>query len=331
MTGMNIFHACRTILLKNNRLLWGNCMEEKQDLKPVKIRELLQAGKRRLSEHEILDSEYDAKALLIYLLNCDMTGLFLRMEDEADGRLIQDYEALIDKRNSHYPLQYITGTQNFMGYDFHVNVGVLIPRQDTEILVEEALLTAGSMGNKPLRVLDLCTGSGCIGISYYLKRREAGLRDTVVLSDISAKALRIAKENAVSLSGTYDTDMEQDILFLESDLWNRLEEEKAEGFSLILSNPPYIRTGEIPELMPEVKDYEPITALDGEADGLSFYRRIAKDAPDFLKNGGYLILEIGYDQYEDVCGFLQNGGFSEIELRKDYAGLDRVIKARYCK
>lgn len=301
-------------------------MEARKEYMHVTIRELLNQGCEILREHGIANSDYDAKALLMHFLACDYSRLFLLLENEAEPELIGKYLDAVRKRSTHYPLQYIIGTQGFMGYEFLVNEHVLIPRQDTEVLLEQALLEAESrspQGEIPIRVLDLCTGSGCIGISYYLHRKNRGYHDYVMLTDISKEALLVAEQNAKSLSA--------EVEIIESDLFDRLREVDLGSFDLILSNPPYIKSEIIPTLMPEVKDYEPMQALDGYVDGLYFYRKIIEEAGGFLNNNGVLMFEIGYDQAEAVQELFAAAGYVDITLTKDYAGLDRVVSARYCK
>ena len=198
-----------------------------------------------------------------------------------------------------------------MGLDFYVNEHVLIPRPDTELLVEEAMLCISD----GMRVLDLCTGSGCILLS--LMHYKNGIEG--VASDISAEALAVAGQNAERLG------LAGQIRFLESDLFEGLEGMGA--FDAILSNPPYIPSADIATLMPEVREHEPGIALDGHEDGLYFYRRIIKDALPYLKLSGVLLLEIGYDQAEAVTGLLRETGYTRIEVKQDYGGHDRVVKA----
>ena len=205
-----------------------------------------------------------------------------------------------------------------MGYTFYVNEHVLIPRMDTECLVEEAVRDIReTLKSKPeaepdsVRVLDLCTGSGCIGISVKLLCPKV----RVFLSDLSDQALEVARRNAERLGASVE--------ILQGDLF-----EPVEGrFDYILSNPPYIPSGDIKELMPEVRDHEPLMALDGSEDGLAFYRRIIDACPRYLKTGGSLIFEIGAWQGQDVEKLLQNAGFSNIRTLQDLAGLDRVVRA----
>ena len=219
---------------------------------------------------------------------------------------MQDFLQLIEKRAVHIPLQHLTGEQNFMGLDFLVNEHVLIPRQDTEILVEEIMRDL----HDGIRILDMCTGSGCILLSLLHYSNDC----SGVGVDVSEDALVVARQNADRLA-------EKQAVFIQSDLF-----EKVEGsFDLIVSNPPYIRSQEIAGLMPEVREHEPHLALDGKDDGLHFYREIIKGAMPHLKRGGQLFFEIGYDQGEAVQALLAANGYTEIAVVKDYAGLDRVV------
>ena len=219
---------------------------------------------------------------------------------------MQDFLQLIEKRAVHIPLQHLTGEQNFMGLDFLVNEHVLIPRQDTEILVEEIMRDL----HDGIRILDMCTGSGCILLSLLHYSNDC----SGVGVDVSEDALAVARQNADRLA-------EKQAVFIQSDLF-----EKVEGsFDLIVSNPPYIRSQEIAGLMPEVREHEPHLALDGKDDGLHFYREIIKGAMPHLKRGGQLFFEIGYDQGEAVQALLAANGYTEIAVVKDYARLDRVV------
>ena len=209
-----------------------------------------------------------------------------------------------------------------MGRTFHVNGHFLIQRQDTDTLVETALdlLDCGKSAKRTeeriVRLLDMCTGSGCILLSmlHYAKCRTEGIG-----SDISAKALKVASENARRLGMTAG--------FIESDLFEKIEGK----FTMILSNPPYIRSAEIAELQDEVRLYDPAGALDGKEDGLYFYRKIISQSPTYLEDGGYLIFEIGHDQACDVTGMMRAQGFSDVSVKKDLAGLDRVVYGRYIR
>ncbi|NLL73051.1 MAG: peptide chain release factor N(5)-glutamine methyltransferase [Clostridiales bacterium] len=267
-------------------------------------KELLLSAQEILNDNGIADAKLDAWYLLAHVFGMTRSDFFLRENQESPRDKALLYNDLINKRARHIPLQYITGTQEFMGLEFEVDENVLIPRQDTEILVEEIL---GICENKS--VLDLCTGSGCIIISL----AKLGNIKNGVGSDISKKALHIAKRNAKKLN--------VDLTFKESDLF-----EKIEGrFDIIVSNPPYIKSVDILSLMPEVGEHEPRLALDGGEDGLLIYQRIIKELKTYLNPGGHVFFEIGYDQGEALSRMLEDSGFTEIYVKKDYGGLDRVV------
>lgn len=266
---------------------------------------VLKEGEAYLREHAIADAQTDAWLLMEYVTGISR-ALFLaeRMSvmKEEDRRR---YERLLHERGRHVPLQHLTGTQEFMGFPFTVNEHVLIPRQDTEILVEEALkyLRSG------MRVLDMCTGSGCIAVS--LKKLCPGLLVDAV--DISPEALHIAEKNAELLGAK--------VRFMHSDLFEKVTDE----YDVIVSNPPYIRTSVIGTLSEEVRLHEPHLALDGMEDGLYFYRRIIRESDAHLKEGGMLLFEIGYDQAAGVTELLLEKGYKETHTLQDLAGLDRVV------
>ena len=276
-------------------------------------RSLVTEGGKLLQAAGVAEAELDAWYLLEYLRKergsrSDRQWYLLCREEEADMEEEEAYRELIGRRAKRIPLQQITGEQEFMGFPFLVNEHVLIPRQDSETLVEEAMEKSG----KGDRVLDMCTGSGCILLS--LLKLVPGLSGTG--ADISQEALKVAVENGKRL--------QTEASFLESDLF-----EKVEGvFDLIVSNPPYIASDEIGTLMEEVRDHEPIGALDGSADGLAFYRRLVQEGKDHLKSGGWMLFEIGCTQAEAVMELLKKGGFQEIYVKKDLAGLDRVVGGR---
>ncbi len=270
-------------------------------------REVLQWGTSVLMTQKIQDAAVDAWLLLEYVTGIDRTHYFLKMQEICPDEMENRYRELIGRRAQHVPLQYLTGVQEFMGYSFRVNDQVLIPRGDTELLVLEAekKIRPGA------RVLDMCTGSGCIIISL-AKRCSI----SAFAADISEGALAVARENAAALQAEAE--------FIKSDLFENIEG----AYDCIVSNPPYIASGEIPRLMPEVRDYEPLTALDGKADGLYFYRRIAAGAKRFLKPEGWLLCEIGFDQGAEVASLFRKEGYTEIEIKKDLAGLPRVVTGR---
>lgn len=267
---------------------------------------LYQIGKEQLQKAGITDAELDARLLLEFICHTDRNALYAHGDQEIEDEKMHDFLQLIEKRAVHIPLQHLTGEQNFMGLDFLVNEHVLIPRQDTEILVEEIMRDL----HDGIRILDMCTGSGCILLSLLHYSNDC----VGVGVDVSEDALAVARQNADRLA-------EKQAVFIQSDLF-----EKVEGsFDLVVSNPPYIRSQEIAGLMPEVREHEPHLALDGKDDGLHFYREIIKGAMPHLKRGGQLFFEIGYDQGEAVQALLAANGYTEIAVVKDYAGLDRVV------
>lgn len=267
---------------------------------------LYQIGKEQLQKAGITDAELDARLLLEFICHTDRNALYAHGDQEIEDEKMQDFLQLIEKRAVHIPLQHLTGEQNFMGLDFLVNEHVLIPRQDTEILVEEIMRDL----HDGIRILDMCTGSGCILLSLLHYSNDC----SGVGVDVSEDALAVARQNADRLA-------EKQAVFIQSDLF-----EKVEGsFDLVVSNPPYIISQEIAGLMPEVREHEPHLALDGKDDGLHFYREIIKGAMPHLKRGGQLFFEIGYDQGEAVQALLAANGYTEIAVVKDYAGLDRVV------
>ena len=265
---------------------------------------LLREGREALQAAGIPEWDLDAWYLLEYAAHCTKNEYFLRPEKEVLPQEKQLYRTLIRKRSAHIPLQYLTGSQEFMGLSFFVDENVLIPRQDTEILVEEALRALGS----GMRVLDVCTGSGCILLS--LLKLCAGLEGTG--TDLSEKALQVAGENARRLG--------VEASFVLGDLF----EPVSGKYDCIVSNTPYIASQEVDVLMEEVRDHEPRMALDGGEDGLYFYRKIAVQSPKYLNDRGRIFLEIGFDQGEAVAGLLAPA-FDEVRIVQDLAGLDRVV------
>ncbi|MBS1430598.1 MAG: peptide chain release factor N(5)-glutamine methyltransferase, partial [Ruminococcus sp.] len=233
---------------------------------------------------------------------------------------------VVNLRAEHIPLQHITGVQEFMGLGFRVSGDVLIPRQDTEVLVEEALkrLEQGKVPKEKetVRLLDLCTGSGCILISilYYAAKEKIQIQGTG--ADISEAALRIAEENLDLLEKNGNKGMAE---LLESDLFERVEGR----FGMIASNPPYIRTSVISGLKEEVRLHDPLLALDGKEDGLFFYRKIIEESRAYLQKNGVLLFEIGYDQGEAVSELMTKAGYSQVVVKKDLAGLDRIVCGVY--
>ena len=270
--------------------------------------EALRYGQIRLIAAGVLEVESDAWLLMSAVCRIDRNFYYVYGNEEITKEQEKEYMALLEKRAERIPLQYITGEQDFMGLNFKVNPGVLIPRQDTETLVEEVLkaVTPG------MEVLDLCTGSGCIAVS--LAKFVPGAKVQGV--DISPEALKVSEENA-RRNGV-------NVHFFLSDMFGQVEGK----FDVIVSNPPYIPTGEIQGLMPEVKDFEPHLALDGKEDGLWFYRILAGEGKKYLKPKGTLMVEIGCDQGKDVSRIFKDNGYCDIKVIKDLAGLDRVVTGK---
>lgn len=265
-------------------------------------------GMQKLKEAEIGEAQLDARLLLEEVCGTDHNTLLCHGDREVSEAEEEQYRKALEQRAVHVPLQHLLGYQDFMGLRFQVNEHVLIPRQDTEILVEEAMRYL----HDGMRILDLCTGSGCILLSllHYSNDCEG------VGVDISQEALQVAAQNAELLGIKAD--------FFKSDLY-----EKVTGkFDLLVSNPPYIERKVIPTLMEEVREYDPYIALDGGEDGLDFYRRIIGGAQDYLKRGGQILMEIGSGQAQAVSELLREAGFKEIDVCRDFAGLDRVVSGR---
>jgi release factor glutamine methyltransferase len=277
----------------------------------MKIRELLSEGETSLKKAEKLSARNDALLLLSFLLNMDRGKMFLAFENEAPEFLIEKYHEVIKQRASGVPLQHITGITEFMGLTFKVTPEVLIPRSETELLVEEALkLIAPNM-----KILELCTGSGCIALSILKLYNSV----SVTAADISEGAVYVAKENAKKLGLSIGKNPGK-IDFVQGDLF-----EPVEGtYDLIIVNPPYIKSGDISDLMKEVREHDPVIALDGGPDGLYFYRRLFYEAKDYLNEGGYLLLEIGKDQAKEVLAMAEES-YENVKVIKDYSDLDRII------
>lgn len=283
--------------------------------------QILEIGTQRLKQANIDNAEQDAQSLLLYMMNEDRSFIYIHKNDGTDEAHAEHYFSLIDRRAEGEPLQYITGEQEFMGLPFKVTPAVLIPRQDTETLMETAILLSKDFKGG-ISVLDMCTGSGAIAVSaaHFMPKAK------VTACDISADALEVAAENAEKNGVAGRIKFRQSDLFT---LMGKKEKPLKDKFHMILSNPPYIATDVIDTLQIEVKDYEPKLALDGGTDGLDFYRRLAVESADHLKKNGYLVMEIGFDQGQAVTDLLaETGRFKDIFVHKDLARLDRVITAR---
>ena len=278
--------------------------------------ECYEQGCRTLQAAGIEEAALDARLLLEAVCDTDRNDLLVHGEQPVAPEAEEKYLNWIRQRAEHIPLQQLTGEQDFMGLTFNVNEHVLIPRQDTEILVEEVLKEL----HDGMRILDMCTGSGCILLSllHYSNDCE-GLG-----VDLSAEALEVAGRNVLKV---LTPEKAEHAHFLQSDLF-----EKVEGkFEIIVSNPPYIASAEVEKLMPEVRDHEPRMALDGTEDGLYFYRRIIEEAGKHLVSSGMLFFEIGYDQGQAVSELMRTEGYCEVQVVQDYAGLDRVVLGTYCE
>lgn len=307
------------------------------------LKETLARGTKFLERRGILEAGLDAWYLLEHVTGISRAAYFLDSGKEMEHAQEAEYFEMIEKRGQRIPLQHLTGVQEFMGFPFQVNEHVLIPRQDTEILVEEALSIL-RRHREPVALLDMCTGSGCIllsilkllcaepgyvfvgtgidpdsGAEFHNQRPAVSGRFPVcgIGADLSEKALDIAGRNAELLK--------VNAKFCRSDLFENVKGR----FSMIVSNPPYIRTSEIGTLQEEVREHDPRMALDGGEDGLYFYRRIIREGRAHLLPGGYLLFEIGYDQAFAVSELMRDASFRNISVKKDLAGLDRVVSGVY--
>lgn len=270
--------------------------------------ELYELGCLKLKAAEISDYKIDARLLLEYVFGTTYSDLFIHGEEEMDDSKAELYKRFLEERAAHVPLQHITHSQFFMGLDFFVTCDVLVPRPDTEVLVEEVMKDM----HDGMRILDMCTGSGCILLSLLKYSNDT----TGVGVDVSAPALIVASENADRLE-LWDRSE-----FVQSDLF----EDVNGKFDILVSNPPYIRTEEIEGLMPEVRDYDPYIALDGHETGLFFYEMILKDAPAYLNRGALVAFEIGNDQGPDVSKLMENAGYKDVCVINDFSGNQRVVK-----
>lgn len=269
-------------------------------------REAIVLGESILRKADIVDAKTDSWLLLAMACKIDHTYYYMHIDEEMTEEQAREFEVLIKKRAERVPLQYITGEQEFMGLTFHVNSNVLIPRQDTETLVEEALKVV----RPGMKIMDMCTGSGCVLISILKNAHDI----EGIGYDISKQAINVAKENA-KLN-------EVPAVFERSDLFEDVVEK---DFDVIVSNPPYIPTDVIATLMPEVAEFEPREALDGKGDGLYFYSKILEQCKNYMKPDGYVLFEIGCTQGDSVSTMMRLAGFSEVHVIKDLARNDRVV------
>ncbi len=288
------------------------------------IQKLLEHGINILESKGKTNSLLDVQLLLCHILNVDKIYIFTHKDEKVSHINVDKFLSLLYRRKDGFPLQYILGNQEFMGLNFEVNQEVLIPRPDTETLVEwiiEVVNTSDLSKKNQINILDIGTGSGAIALSlaYYIKN------SFVYSIDISDKALDIADKNAKNLK------LESKIRFLKGNLFEPLKDLKCDiKFDIIVSNPPYIPSEEINNLQIEVSGYEPRLALDGGEDGLDFYRKIINKSVEYLKKGSILAFEIGHNQAAQVKEFLNHqGGFKDIEIKSDLAGFERAILSHW--
>lgn len=296
------------------------------------VKEMLTMGEKQLMDSDIADATRDCKILYCYMMDIPFSKIILEYQKVLQDRLCDKYFELIDRRSKGEPVQYIMGCQEFMGLEFIVNENVLIPRQDTETLVEDALeiINTGTLRGEDMDVkrkewdiLDLCTGSGAIGVSL----ERIANKVNVTCSDISEGAIKVAKENAQKHG------LAKSMKFEQGDLLKPFANHfRKKRFDMIISNPPYIKSSVIPTLQREVCEHEPLSALDGGESGLDFYERIVSGVGSHLRKGGILLMEIGNDQGEAVSGLLsRNGEFTSIRVLRDLAQRDRIVFAKKSK
>lgn len=276
----------------------------------------------RLSNSGIAGARTEAERLLCHVLGCKRHELFIRSNEDLSAGALSEFLDCVRRRALREPLQYIVGKEEFRGLEFKVTRDTLIPRPETELLVEQAVLLAKAADNGCDGIfIDLCTGSGCVAVCLAKEMPSA----VVYAADISKGALETARENAEKHG------VANRIIFVEGDLFAPLTPFDLYGkVSFIVSNPPYVATTDFEKLQPEIKDYEPAGALLAGQDGLEFYRKIIPGSLDYLKQGGYLIMEVGYGQAKDLIKLIEENRekFSEMKFIKDHHGIDRVMMAR---
>ena len=280
------------------------------------IAEALKEAGERLRVASVPNDLLDAQMLLAEALGKDRTYLIINFNQQLSEGILSAFRTMVDRRVAGEPLQYITGRQEFFGLDFEVTPDVLIPRPETELIVEEAIRIVQQDGIVRPMIVDVGAGSGCIAVA--LARELADAR--VIASDVSEAALRVARRNAAR-HGLGDR-----VDFIASDLLGAFAEEEFADF--ILSNPPYVSEKEMPSLQREVRDWEPRAALTDSNDGLSLYRRLLKDAPSRLRPGGHLICEMGYTQSEMISNMIDRRVWGAPKLLDDLQGIPRTIVLR---
>ena len=281
----------------------------------MKIKEIIAKGINVLNKYNFEDSGIISREILCYMLKKDKQYLVIHMNEELEESIYNEFIENINKIVKGVPLQYITNKQEFMNLEFYVDENVLIPQPDTEVLVESVLEICNNIKEKnKIKILDLCTGSGAIAIALNYELNKRNIHTEIIASDISDNALKVAKKNNVKNNTK--------VKFIHSDLFENI---KDNDFDIIVSNPPYIKKDVIPTLSEQVRN-EPIIALDGGNDGLDFYKKIIEQARKYIKNEGYLCLEIGYDQKIEVLTLLdQFEEYRKTKTIKDLSNNDRCI------
>ncbi len=277
----------------------------------MRLLDTIQSSSDYLEKSGVVDPLVDAELMALHAAGMDRLSAYMD-NPEIDRKLISKINRLVKRRADGEPLQYILGHVDFLGLQLRVGKGVLIPRPETELLVEETIKRVKGQGSR-VKILDLCTGSGCIALALAKEFPAA----EVYATDVSAKAVKYAKGNA-------DSNGIKNITFLKGPLFEPLE--RGMRFEVITTNPPYIKTTDIAGLQREVREWEPIMALNGGEDGLDFYRQILSKAAGYLKDNGCIVLELGFGQSEAVAEIAGNSGFKNISVKKDFAGIDRILK-----
>ncbi|MDH4101353.1 MAG: peptide chain release factor N(5)-glutamine methyltransferase [Nitrospirota bacterium] len=287
------------------------------DEKTWTVIDLLKEATDFLTKKEVSRSpRLDVELLLADTLGLNRVGLYTNFEKKVTEQERTVFRELFKRRLNAEPVAYIRGKREFWGLEMEVSPAVLIPRPETEVLVEEAIKTVGGKSDSALTILDLCTGSGCVAVALAKDLSEA----KVWATDISAEALDVARRNAARHG------VDSRVSFCAGDLWDAVSDQELEGaVDMIVANPPYIPNTDIDGLERNVKDFEPLSALDGGNEGLDIIRRIIAEAPRFLKPSGALLMEIGYNQGVAVSALMEEKGFTEVRVLKDYCGLDRVV------
>ena len=286
--------------------------------KPLTLRRALREATEQLVDAGVDSPNLTAEVLLRHVLGLEQSELYLRLDNRLPRQSREYFQKLLDRRAGHEPVAYITGEKEFWSLEFNVTTAVLIPRPETELLVELALDHAREFIRRdPIKILDIGTGSGAIAVSLAKHLPDA----EIWAVDISNDALSVAQANAIR------HHVSERVHLLQGDLFDSFDKVKA-TFDLIVSNPPYIRRAELANLPPEIRQWEPLTALDGGDDGLEFYRRIIGDWPSYVNDGGHMLLEIGSDMAGDVRDlFARAGCCPAAGIHRDYAGRDRVVAA----